>query len=103
MNFFYLEDEISDYTFTSSNLENNKLIVSGVSLGGFVVEDNGGNIVYPDMKAISENQVEVDFTGWTITGTWIVRFARGKQGIQGIPGLDSISLDDAIKIAILLG
>ena len=96
-----------DIFFTLSNLtEQNKYLVYDVRLGGFVVEDNDGNLCLPEQKMIFNGEldvgVEINFTGWTITGDWKIRFIRGERGLQGIQGVSAdLTLSQAIEYIML--
>lgn len=100
---YYIEDII----FTSSDLnEANKFMVYGVRLGGFVVEDNEGNLCLPDQKMIFDGEedigVEIDFDGWTIDGNWKIRIIRGERGLTGLPGADGdLTVNKALEYIIL--
>ena len=59
--------------FTVDNLTENKLLVSDCMVGDFVVVDADGVMVIPVIQQIG-NDVQIDFTDWTVTGTWMVIF-----------------------------
>ena len=59
--------------FTVDNLTENKLLVSGCMVGDFVVVDADGVMVIPVIQQTG-NDVQIDFTNWTVTGTWKVIF-----------------------------
>lgn len=70
-------DGRDDIQFTASDVtEEHKLVISNCTVGGFAVLDENLEQVLPDPQQVGEN-VEVDFTGWTITGTWTVKFIQG--------------------------
>lgn len=74
---------VPDIEFTSSDLINNKLLVNGTTLGNVTIEDNDGYMHIPIMRQI-ENNVEINFDGITVSGTWKVRFTRGQKGEAGL-------------------
>lgn len=90
---------MEDISFTQSNLTNNKLILQNAVVGGFAVEDNTGQLVIPPQKRTGE-LLEVDFTGFTIQGTWKIRFFQGEPGVNTTGGISS---NEAILYALLLG
>ena len=59
--------------FTVDDLTENKLLVSESMVGDFVVVDADGVMVIPVIQQIG-NDVQIDFTDWTVTGTWKVIF-----------------------------
>lgn len=59
--------------FTSTNLTSNKLTITDCMVGDFVVVDADGVMVIPVIQQIG-NDVQIDFTNWTVTGTWKVIF-----------------------------
>ena len=73
--------------FTASDLtENNKLVVSNTTVGSLAILDENLKQVQPDLQQVAGN-VEVDFTGWTISGTWTVVFVQGSgSGTGGAVG-----------------
>lgn len=76
-------DGRDDIQFTASDVtEEHKLVISNCTVGGFAVLDENLEQVLPDPQQVGEN-VEVDFTGWTITGTWTVKFIQGFSGPGG--------------------
>lgn len=81
--------------FTASDLtENNKLVVSNTTVGSLAILDENLKQVQPDLQQVAGN-VEVDFTGWTISGTWTVVFVQGSgSGTEGATG--SVSWTDLI-------
>lgn len=81
--------------FTASDLtENNKLVVSNTTVGSLAILDENLKQVQPDLQQVAGN-VEVDFTGWTISGTWTVVFVQGSgSGTGGAVG--SVSWTDLI-------
>lgn len=81
--------------FTASDLtENNKLVVSNTTVGSLAILDENLKQVQPDLQQVDGN-VEVDFTGWTISGTWTVVFVQGSgSGTGGAVG--SVSWTDLI-------
>lgn len=63
-----------DQTFTSTDLSANyRLTVSNCNVGTFIVLDNNNQMQEPDVYQVG-NSVEIDFTGWTIEGTWTIKF-----------------------------
>lgn len=81
--------------FTASDLtESNKLVVSNTTVGSLAILDENLKQVQPDLQQVDGN-VEVDFTGWTISGTWTVVFVQGSgSGTGGATG--SVSRTDLI-------
>lgn len=81
--------------FTASDLtESNKLVVSNTTVGSLAILDESLKQVQPDLQQVAGN-VEVDFTGWTISGTWTVVFVQGSgSGTGGAVG--SVSWTDLI-------
>ena len=81
--------------FTASDLtESNKLVVSNTTVGSLAILDENLKQVQPDLQQVAGN-VEVDFTGWTISGTWTVVFVQGSgSGTGGAVG--SVSWTDLI-------
>lgn len=81
--------------FTASDLtESNKLVVSNTTVGSLAILDENLKQVQPDPQQVAGN-VEVDFTGWTISGTWTVVFVQGSgSGTGGATG--SVSWTDLI-------
>ena len=68
-----------DVIFTSSSLSSNKLIVENATVGTFAILDNSNSLVIPNMKQV-DTSVEIDFTGWTVTGNWTIKFAQSGGG-----------------------
>lgn len=81
--------------FTASDLtESNKLVISNTTVGSLAILDENLKQVQPDLQQVAGN-VEVDFTGWTISGTWTVVFVQGSgSGTEGATG--SVSWTDLI-------
>lgn len=81
--------------FTASDLtESNKLVISNTTVGSLAILDENLKQVQPDLQQVDGN-VEVDFTGWTISGTWTVVFVQGSgSGTGGAVG--SVSWTDLI-------
>lgn len=81
--------------FTASDLtESNKLVISNTTVGSLAILDENLKQVQPDLQQVAGN-VEVDFTGWTISGTWTVVFVQGSgSGTGGAVG--SVSWTDLI-------
>ena len=65
----------ADLEFTSANLSENVLTVENATVAGLVVLDADGMQQLPEMTQ-SGTSVLIDFTGWTITGTWRVQFSN---------------------------
>ena len=64
----------ADETFTASSLnENNKLVINDCSVGTFIILDENKQLQEPDVFQV-DNNVEIDFTGWTISGIWTIKF-----------------------------
>lgn len=68
-------DEVikQDILFGSSDLTENKLVISDCYVGDFAITDNNGHRVMPD-EIQSGSNVIVDFTNFNVTGTWKVHF-----------------------------
>lgn len=89
-------DGRDDIQFTASDVtEEHKLVISNCTVGGFAVLDENLEQVLPDPQQVGEN-VEVDFTGWTITGTWTVKFIQGFSGPGGSVTPGPVSWTDLI-------
>lgn len=89
-------DGRDDIQFTASDVtEEHKLVISNCTVGGFAVLDENLEQVLPDPQQVGEN-VEVDFTGWTITGTWTVKFIQGFSGPGGSVTPGPVSRTDLI-------
>lgn len=65
----------ADLEFTSASLSENVLTVENATVAGLVVLDADGMQQLPEMTQ-SGTSVLIDFTGWTITGTWRVQFSN---------------------------
>ena len=65
----------SDLEFTSASLSANILTVENATIAGLVVLDADGMQQLPEMTQ-SGTSVAIDFTGWTISGTWRVQFSN---------------------------
>ena len=68
-----------DISFTADSLNDGKLTVSECSIGSCCVMDNNGNLVMPDQQQ-SGSDVILNLSGYTITGTWKVKFIQGRIG-----------------------
>ena len=68
-----------DISFTADSLNDGKLTVSECSIGSCCVMDNNGNLVMPDQQQ-SGSDVILNLSGYTITGTWKVKFIQGRTG-----------------------
>lgn len=68
-----------DISFTVDTLNDGKLTVSECSIGSCCVMDNNGNLVMPDQQQ-SGSDVILNLSGYTITGTWKVKFIQGRTG-----------------------
>ena len=81
--------------FTASDLtESNKLVISNTTVGSLAILDENLKQVQPDLQQV-DGDVEVDFTGWTISETWTVVFVQGSgSGTEGATG--SVSWTDLI-------
>lgn len=90
---------MQDIQFTISNLVDNKLIVPNTVVGGFAVEDSIGQLVLVPQARIGTD-VELDFTGLSVTGMWKIRFFRGEAGSNTTGGISS---SEAMMYALLLG
>ena len=62
-------------SFTSSDLVNGRYTITDCVVGGFVVLDNENKRVMPD-ESQSGSSAVLDFTNWTITGTWTIHFVK---------------------------
>lgn len=85
-----------DIVFTSTSLSNSKLIVENATVGTFAILDNSNSLVIPNMKQVGTS-VEVDFTGWTVTGNWTIKFVSNTSVSGGGGG---VTKDEATSIAI---
>lgn len=65
----------ADLEFTSASLSANILTVENATIAGLVVLDANGMQQIPEMTQ-SGTSVLIDFTGWTISGTWRVQFSN---------------------------
>ena len=65
----------ADLEFTSASLSENVLTVSNATIAGLVVLDAEGMQQLPEMTQ-SGTSVLIDFTGWTVSGTWRVQFSN---------------------------
>lgn len=90
---------MEDYPFTNSDLTDGKLIVSEAVVGGFSIEDNEGKLIMPSQKRITGG-VEVELSAFTVSGSWRVRFFRGKPGENTTGGISS---QDAMIYALTFG
>ena len=61
--------------FTSASLSANVLTVENATIAGLVVLDADGMQQLPEMTQ-SGTSVLIDFTGWTVSGTWRVQFSN---------------------------
>lgn len=89
-----------DIVFTSSSLSNSKLTVENATVGTFAILDNSNSLVIPNMKQV-DTSVEIDFTGWTVTGNWTIKFVSNTivSGGSGGGG-GGVTKDEALSIAI---
>lgn len=90
---------MQDITFTNSDLNDNKLFIQGVVVGGFAVEDNASQLIIPPQKR-SGNGVEIDFSEFNVSGSWRIRFFRGDPGTNTSGGISS---SEAMMYALLFG
>lgn len=65
----------ADLEFTSASLSANILTVENATIAGLVVLDADGMQQLPEMTQ-SGTSVAINFTGWTISGTWRVQFSN---------------------------
>ena len=65
----------ADLEFTSASLSANILTVENVTIAGLVVLDADGMQQLPEITQ-SGTSVLIDFTGWTVSGTWRVQFSN---------------------------
>lgn len=65
----------ADLEFTSASLSANVLTVENATIAGLVVLDAEGMQQLPEITQ-SGTSVLIDFTGWTISGTWRVQFSN---------------------------
>ena len=73
----------ADLEFTSASLSANVLMVENATIAGLVVLDADGMQQLPEITQ-SGTSVLIDFTGWTISGTWRVQFSN-VLAASGIP------------------
>lgn len=85
-----------DIVFTSSSLSNSKLTLENATVGTFAILDNSNSLVIPNMKQV-DTSVEIDFTGWTVTGNWTIKFVSNTSVSGGGGG---VTKDEATSIAI---
>ena len=64
-----------DIEFTSSDLSDDKYIINNAKIGEFAVIDNDGYLIMPD-EIQEGNNVEIDFTGFDVVGTWKILFIK---------------------------
>lgn len=72
-------DSREDIEFTSSSLTNGKLTVSECVVGSCWCVDNNGWLVLPGQQQSGTNVI-LDLSGFTVSGTWKVKFVQGKTG-----------------------
>lgn len=92
-----------DIVFTSTSLSNSKLTVENATVGTFAILDNSNSLVMPNMKQV-DTSVEIDFTGWTVTGNWTIKFVSNtcvSGGGGGVTKAEATSI--AIEAAIIFG
>ena len=65
----------ADLEFTSASLSANVLTVENATVAGLVVLDADGMQQLPEMTQ-SGTSVQIDFTGWTVSGSWRVQFSN---------------------------
>lgn len=65
----------ADLEFTSASLSANVLTVENATIAGLAVLDADGMQQLPEMTQ-SGTSVAIDFTGWTVSGTWRVQFSN---------------------------
>ena len=65
----------ADLEFTSASLSANVLTVENATIAGLVVLDADGMQQLPEITQ-SGTSVLIDFTGWTVSGTWRVQFSN---------------------------
>lgn len=65
----------ADLEFTSASLSANVLTVENATIAGLVVLDAEGMQQLPEITQ-SGTSVLIDFTGWTVSGTWRVQFSN---------------------------
>lgn len=65
----------ADLEFTSASLSANVLTVENATIAGLVVLDADGMQQLPEMTQ-SGTSVQIDFTGWTVSGSWRVQFSN---------------------------
>lgn len=66
-------------SFTSSDLTaEHKYTVTNTKVVDIAIIDNNGMLQLPDRKQVGDN-VEIDFTKWTIEGTWTIQFSSGSS------------------------
>jgi hypothetical protein len=78
---------VEDVSFTSTDLSDSVLVVPGLKTVASVVDNDGFNSVTSIRYNIVDNQTEVDLTGFTVTGTWLVKFAQGLGYAAGVAGM----------------
>lgn len=87
-----------DIYIGNNDLVNNKYTVLNVKLGGFVIQDDDGYLIYPAQRYNNNlNCVEIDFNDWNIpNGKYFkIRFVRGYKGDNG-----QITQDQAMNMIL---
>lgn len=90
---------MNDYTFSASDLVEEKLVILGAVVGGFAIEDSSGQLVLAAQKRTPDG-VEVDFSRFNVSGSWRIRFFRGDPGTNTSGGIGS---SEAMMYALLFG
>jgi hypothetical protein len=81
----------TDVEFDDADLSAGVLTVTGLRTIVSVI-DNSGAVIIPDSITYGAENTSVDLESFgTISGTWKVLFAQGKDGTNGEDGLDGIS------------
>ena len=89
-------DTRNDIQFTAADLtDEHTLVLSNCTVGEVAVLDDNLKQVLPDLQQIDGN-VSADFTGWTITGTWTVKFIQSSVKTDSAETPASVSWTDLI-------
>lgn len=90
---------MEDVKFTSADLTNGKLVLQGVQVGSFSIEDENGWLVLAPQRRTNSG-VEIDLSSFDIEGEWMIRHLKGHDGLNTTGGIDSY---EALLHAIVFG
>ena len=89
-----------DVAFTAEDLVEGKLQLPDTRIVEFSVENGAGELVIPSRSYNEQTgTTEVDFTNWTVEGTWYIRVIPVEKGLDAEPG---ISLEEYMVRMYLL-